>query len=115
MLLNQVPTRLAVAAVNATSVAEPRVILGGEPYGASLRGLPIYTNWYNRPLFLELSNALDGAAVTAILDAQNPDFIIVPTLSADPIDRKLVDYAQQRGTRVPLSGNIGLWRIIRPR
>ena len=113
LLSAQVPTRLAVAAVNAMAGAEPRVVFGGAPFGAFLRGTPIYSNWYNRPLYIALLNASDAQAA-AVLDAQHPNFVIASPASSDPVEHRIVQYSEQRGMRIPLPGDIGLWRIAEP-
>jgi hypothetical protein len=112
MLMNQVPTRLATEAVNAIGPGLPRVLYGGEPYGALLRGTPIYTNWYNRALQAALRNAADMVAVTAALDAQRPDYVVAQPTTEDPAERRIVTYADQRGVRVATIGSVALWRIV---
>ena len=111
MLAEQVPTRLATATVNAISPGLPRVIYGGEPYGALLRGTPIYTNWYNRSLQSALEGAADMDAVTAVLDQQRPDFVVAQPASADPTERRVANYAERRGRPVATFGTLVLWQI----
>jgi hypothetical protein len=111
MLQEQVPTRLATETVNAISTGLPRVIYGGEPYGAFLRGTPIYTNWYNRTLQSALLDAADINAVTAVLDQQRPDFVVAQPTSTDPTERRIADYAERRGRRVATIGTVTLWQI----
>ena len=111
MLVEQVPTRLATETVNAIGSGLPRVIYGGEPYGALLRGTPIYTNWYNRALQSAVVAAADPDAVTAVLDRQRPDFVVAQPASSDPSERRVVGYAEHRGRRVATIGTVVLWQI----
>jgi hypothetical protein len=112
MLINQAPTRLATEAVNAIGSSLPRVIYGGEPYGALLRGTPIYTNWYNRTLQAALGESADMESVTAALDAQRPDYVVAEPEPNDPTERRIVAYAERRGVRVATIGSVALWRIV---
>ena len=107
MLVEQVPTPLATETVNAIGSGLPRVIYGGEPYGALLRGTPIYTNWYNRALQSAVVAAADPDAVTAVLDRQRPDFVVAQPASSDPSERRVVGYAEHRGRRVATIGTRG--------
>jgi hypothetical protein len=112
MLANQVPTRLATEAINAIGSGLPRVIYGGEPYGALLRGTPIYTNWYNRTIQAAIAGPADMEAVTAALDSQRPDYVVAQPETKDPAERRIVAYAERRGARVATIGNVALWRIV---
>jgi hypothetical protein len=111
MLIEQAPTRLATEAVNAMSHGLPRVIYGGESYGALLRGTPIYTGWYNQTLNAALIGAADTTAVMAVLDAQRPDFVVAQSEATDNLERRIAAYAERRGTRVATIGSVTLWRI----
>ncbi len=111
LLQNQVPTRLATETINAISIGLPRVIYGGEPYGAFLRGTPIYTNWYNRTLQSALLGAADTNAIAAVLDQQRPDFVVAQPASTNPTERRIADYAERRGRRVATLGTVTLWQI----
>lgn len=106
-----VPTRLATDAVNTLGMQEPRVIYGGEPYGALLRGVPIYAIWTNRPLNTALLSTEDPNALDAVLDAQHADFVIAAPTSTLPWEAKVVAYAQRRGVKVADIGAVTLWRI----
>ncbi len=114
MLANQVSTRLAVDAINASGEVRPRVLFGGEPYGAFLRGAWIYTAWYNRELNAALIASPDDRT-DAILDTQHPGWVIAVPGSTDPVEKKVVGYAQRHGVRMPLPGSSALWRIDPPR
>jgi hypothetical protein len=111
MLIEQAPTRLMTEAVNAIGSGLPRVIYGGEPYGALLRGTPIYTVWYNRAMNTALRHATDASAVTAVLDAQRPDFVVAQPESTDKSERRVAAYAEHHGTRIATIGSVALWRI----
>ncbi len=114
MLAAQAPTRLAVETVNAIGGPKPRVLFGGEPYGAFLRGTFLYAAWYDRTLNAALYAAADPAAVATILAAERPDYAIAVPDSADPIERKVATWAAAHGTRIPQAGPVGLWRITAP-
>jgi hypothetical protein len=113
MVAGQVPTRLATAAINSSGVVHPRVIYAGEPYGELLQGTPIYIAWYNRGLNLALT-AADDAALISLLDAQHPDFVVAAPASVDPLERKVIRYAEQSGRRVATFGSVAMWRIGPP-
>jgi hypothetical protein len=110
MLANQVSTRLAVDAVNALGEARPRVLFGGEPYGAFLRGTWVYAAWYNRELNAALITAPEDQ-VDAILGAERPGWVIATPASTDFVEKRVVAYALRHGARVALPGSAGLWRI----
>lgn len=114
MLANQASTRLAVDIVNAMGPTKPRVLFGGEPYGAFLRGTAIYAAWYNRTLNADLYQAATPEAVAAILDRQHADYVIAMPKPADPIEAKVASYADTHGTRIPLPGYAALWRLTTP-
>ena len=93
---------------------EPGAQVGGEPYGAFLRGAWIYTAWYNRELNAALIASPDDRT-DAILDTQHPGWVIAVPGSTDPVEKKVVGYAQRHGVRMPLPGSSALWRIDPPR
>lgn len=111
MLATQAPTRLAVDAINALGPGKPRVLFGGAPYGAFLRGVPIYAVWSNRPLNAALLAAGTAEAVAAVLAGERLDYIVCPVSSADPMEQKVIAYAQTHGARVPLEAGAALWRM----
>ncbi|MBV8060711.1 MAG: hypothetical protein JO253_04200, partial [Alphaproteobacteria bacterium] len=49
-MLSISPERVANDVINASGVHDPRVIYGTQPFGGSLNGAPLYTDWYNYTL-----------------------------------------------------------------
>jgi hypothetical protein len=111
MLLGQVPERLANEAINALGVGRPRVIYASDPYGAFLRGTPIYTNWYNLSFATQLGGAQNPDQVRDAIDAQHAAFAVVNTRSQAPVDRAVGSYAEQHGTRVADIGALRVYRL----
>jgi len=107
----QVPARLASEIVNAMSFGRPRVIYGSTPYGANLRGWPIYTQWYNLPVATALSRSSDPAAIDSALSPLRGDFVIAQVPPADANEAQLIAYAERRGRIVGEVGQIKIWRL----
>lgn len=107
----QVPERLANEMVNAMAIGRPRVIYGSAPYGANLRGWPIYTQWYNFPLMMALHRSEDPAELDATLARLRGDFIIARFPAAGAQEAKLVDFAERNGRVVGEVGPVRIWRL----
>jgi hypothetical protein len=111
LVVEQTPTRLATEAINSVSTGAPRVLYGGEPYGAMLRGHPIYLFWYNRVLSEGIAAAADPKVVAGVLDEERPDFVVASPVSPNPSERKVAAYAEMRGSRIADIGPVRVWRI----
>jgi hypothetical protein len=111
MLRDQVPERLANDLINAIDVAAPRVIYASDPYGAFLRGTPIYTNWYNPALLGTLAAATSPEQVHAAVNATGATFAVVNTASSQPIDQAIAHDADQYGRLIATIGRLRVYRI----
>lgn len=107
----QLPERLANEMVNAMAPGRPRVIYGSTPYGANLRGWPIYTQWYNWPVFMALYRTEDPSELDATLARLRGDFVIARFPTADAQEAKLVAFAERRGRVVAEVGPVRIWRL----
>ena len=111
LLLRQVPERLANEAINAIGVDAPSVLYASDPYGAFLRGRPVYTNWYNPAAVALLNAAQRPEHVQAVIDAQGVSFAVVDMTSQQPSDRLVALYVEQYGSPVAHIGSLRVYRV----
>jgi hypothetical protein len=110
MILGDAPERLANEKLNSIA-SNPRVIYGTNPYGALLRGTPIYTNWYDATLNKTLIEAKGLQDVKTALDAEKADFVIADRDSKNDVDTKVLRYAQTNGEPIADIGRLTVFRL----
>jgi hypothetical protein len=114
-----VPHRLVNSAINALA-DKPRVIYATvAPFGAFLKGTPIYVEWYNTALWMALDSAKTAEDVDLIIDRLNADFIVTdaainPTHYMAARHAKVVAYAHTHADLVAVIGGLSIFRIRRP-
>ena len=111
MLAGLVPERLANDLINAVAPGRPHVIYACDPYGAFLRGTPIYTNWYNPRVNGQLLAARTPDQVKAIMDAEQVSFAVVNTASTQPTDRTVATYAERYGRFIAQIGRLRIYGL----
>lgn len=107
----QAPVRLANEMINSMASGRPRVIYGSMPYGANLRGWPIYTDWYNLPVATALSRGNDPAAIDGALLPLRANFVIAQVPPAHVVEAQLVAFAERHGRIVGEVGQVRVWRL----
>lgn len=105
------PERLMNDAINSTGMPEPRVLYGTLPFGGNLRGVPLYTDWYNYTLHKALDTATSDAQIETIISGAKADFLITNDVSEEPIYQKLSAYAHAHLKPYALLGHLTLYRL----
>ena len=111
MMAGLVPERLANDLINALAPGRPHVIYACDPYGAFLRGTPVYTNWYNPRVNLQLLAARTPDQVKAIMDAEQIAFAVVNTTSTQPTERAVATYAERYGKFIAQIGRLRIYGL----
>ena len=111
MLAAEVPERLANELINAIAPGRPHVMYTCDPYGAFLRGTPVYTNWYNIKVQDELAAAKTPAQMKSIMDAEQVTFAVVSNTSTLPTDRAVGVYMEQSATFITQIGRLRIYRL----
>lgn len=107
----QIPERQATELVNAIAEGRPRVIYGGTPYGANLRGTPLYTNWYHARVHAELAAAPDEATADALLASLRAQFVIAQDPPASRPEGQVLGFARRHGVLAGRVGQVTVWRL----
>ncbi|MCW2240859.1 glycosyltransferase family 39 protein [Azospirillum canadense] len=106
----RVPYRGLIKAVNALAGPEARVLILGQPVGAGLAGTPVYGNWYNPKVSLELAFANTVEKAAAALHRNGITHVFWRP-GAVPPDTPVARLLQKTGTPVAKVGDAVLYGV----
>ena len=106
--------------VNQISGQSSRVLYSAHrPFGATLKGTPLYTNWYNPKLSADYAQQSNAKGMTALIDRYRVTHVMVDShasndiVSTDSIaeNAPLMRMLALRGTQIASAGNISLFAL----
>lgn len=106
----RVPYRALIRAVNAIGGAQARVLVVGQPVGAGLATMPIYSIWYNPKVSGELATASTPDRVSAVLQKNGISHVIWRP-DATPAGSPLPEVLKRYGTVLAGKGDALLYRL----
>ncbi|MDE2515219.1 MAG: hypothetical protein KGL12_04240, partial [Rhodospirillales bacterium] len=110
LLLRDAPVRVAVAVLNRLSGGHPRVLIAADPFGALLRGHPVYVNWYNPALATALAGAPDDAALLRVLGGQHLEYVIGQSDAVDAAARRIAALMARTARPIARIGSVAIYR-----
>ena len=105
--------------VNQISGPSSRVLYSaGRPFGATLEGTPLYTNWYNPKLSVAYAQQSDAKSMAALMDRYRVTHVMVNSLANDIVsvdaaadNAPLMRMLALRGALIASVGHISLFTL----
>lgn len=111
LLRRDAPVRVAVAVLNRLAGGHPRVLIAADPFGALLRGHPVYVNWYDPALAAALARAHGDGALLRVLGSQHLDYAIGQDDAVDGAARRIAALLARRQAPLARIGSVAIYRL----
>ena len=114
LLVQDAPVRLANTLIDRLAAGQPRVLYAADPFGAFLRGTPVYVNWYNPVLAAQIAAAHGDAALARVVAGQHAAYVIAEPDAVDRAARRIAALMARRETPIARIGGVFVYRGLSP-